>query len=159
MRTDGDFDIMNKMNTLTLFTVGYEGRHLDDFIGELRTHGIERVIDVREIPISRKPGFSKTVLRTRLGDSKIEYVHLKALGSPSVIRHRLHADEDFGAFVQAYSAYLATQDDFVRSALELAKTGPSCLLCFERKSEFCHRSIVARRMAELSAQSISIQNL
>ena len=45
--------------------------------------GVERVIDVRALPLSRRPGFSKTPLRGALEEAGIEYVHLKALGTPA----------------------------------------------------------------------------
>ena len=49
-----------------LFTIGYEGRALDELIAELQAHRIDRVIDVRELPLSRRRGFSKTPLREAL---------------------------------------------------------------------------------------------
>ena len=45
-----------------LFTVGYEGRALDEMIAELVRAGVERLVDVRELPLSRRRGFSKTAL-------------------------------------------------------------------------------------------------
>src|SRR3954466_2864574 len=58
--------------------------------------GVERVIDVRALPLSRRPGFSKSPLRAALEQAGIEYVHLKALGTPaegrSAARAGRHAD-------------------------------------------------------------------
>jgi uncharacterized protein (DUF488 family) len=147
------------MNILELYTAGYEGRQIDSFIADLRVHKIARVIDVREIPISRKPGFSKSSLRAKLMSANIDYVHIKPLGSPSPIRHKLRADSDHEAFIESFTAYLLTQDLFIREALEFAKTGRSCLFCFERQAENCHRSIVAQRISELSIQEVVIHNL
>ena len=151
--------IMISMDILELFTVGYEGRQIETFINDLRIHGIALVIDVREIPISRKPGFSKSSLRANLISANIDYVHIKPLGSPTPIRHKLRADSDHEAFVESFTAYLLTQDIFIREALEFAKNGRSCLLCFERQAENCHRSIVAQRISELSPQEVVIHNL
>jgi len=45
---------------MNLFTIGYEGLNTDDFMALLFEHGIETVVDVRALPLSRKPGFSKS---------------------------------------------------------------------------------------------------
>ena len=89
------------MRPYELLTIGYEGRAIDEFIARLKQFNISRLIDVREIPLSRKPGFSKTSLRERLEDEKIEYVHIKALGSPSPIRNKLKTDWDYDYFFKA----------------------------------------------------------
>jgi len=147
------------MDILELYTAGYEGRQIDSFIDDLRVHKIARVIDVREIPISRKPGFSKSALRANLMSANIDYIHIKPLGSPTPIRDKLRADSDHKAFIESFTAYLLTQDIFIHEALEFAKNGRSCLLCFERLAENCHRSIVAQRISELSPQEVVIHNL
>ncbi len=74
------------MSDYKLFTIGYEGRDIDEFVSLLKDNGITRLIDVREIPFSRKKGFSKSRLNERLQNENIDYVHIKALGSPSEIR-------------------------------------------------------------------------
>ncbi|HET7282589.1 MAG TPA: DUF488 domain-containing protein, partial [Sphingomicrobium sp.] len=67
---------------MKIFTIGYEGATVGEFLAALKQAGIGRVIDVRALPLSRRPGFSKTALRAALEESEIEYVHLKALGTP-----------------------------------------------------------------------------
>ena len=68
---------------MKIFTIGYEATTMGDFIAALKQAGVERVIDVRALPLSRRPGFSKSPLRAALGEEHIDYVHLKALGTPS----------------------------------------------------------------------------
>ncbi len=68
--------------TVTIYTIGYEGVTMDAFIATLRDAGVARVIDVRALPLSRRPGFSKSILAASLRDAGIDYVHLKALGTP-----------------------------------------------------------------------------
>ncbi|MBU1626147.1 DUF488 domain-containing protein, partial [bacterium] len=68
---------------MELYTIGYEGRETDEFISELKKHDITRLIDIRENPFSRKKGFYKSALKTALENQGIEYIHLKALGTPS----------------------------------------------------------------------------
>ena len=81
---------------MKIFTIGYEGATVPEVITALKRAGVERVIDVRALPLSRRPGFSKTPLRNALGESGIDYVHLKALGTPAegraAARAGRHAD-------------------------------------------------------------------
>jgi uncharacterized protein (DUF488 family) len=65
-----------------LATIGYEGADVDDFVATLRSAGIRRLIDVRELAISRRRGFAKRALSGALADADIEYVHLRGLGDP-----------------------------------------------------------------------------
>src|SRR5687768_13417822 len=66
----------------TIFTIGYEGATMAEFLATLRQAGVERVIDVRALPLSRRPGFSKSSLAAELNAMGIDYVHLKPLGTP-----------------------------------------------------------------------------
>src|SRR5438874_2948404 len=84
------------VSEMRIFTIGYEGTTVPEFIVALKAAGVERVIDVRALPLSRRPGFSKSPLRAALGAAGVEYVHLKALGTPAegraAARAGRHAD-------------------------------------------------------------------
>ena len=141
----------NRVPTVTpkLFTVGYEGRSLDDLLEELLEAGVTRLIDVRELPLSRRRGFSKTALGETLYEAGIEYVHVRALGNPKPNRERYRAgDIEGGAAV--YRRHL---NNGSRSALvDLAESlgdGPTCLLCFERDHAKCHRDVVVEALQQL----------
>jgi len=69
-----------------LFTAGYEGATINSFISNLLVNNIEYVLDVRALPLSRKPGFSKSTLAQRLNCEKIQYIHLVELGAPKPLR-------------------------------------------------------------------------
>ena len=84
-----------------VYTIGYEGKNITQFIERLKLVGIEQLIDVREIALSRKNGFAKTALRKALDDNGIVYKHLPGLGSPSDIRHKLKEDWNYVAFFKA----------------------------------------------------------
>src|SRR5829696_2323525 len=71
---------------MRIFTIGYEGTTMPEFIAALQGAGVQRVIDVRALPLSRRPGFSKTPLKGALAEAGIEYVHLRALGTPAAGR-------------------------------------------------------------------------
>ncbi|UCF43976.1 MAG: DUF488 domain-containing protein [Planctomycetota bacterium] len=81
-----------------LFTVGYEGTNINGFIANLLTNSVDCVLDVRQRPLSRKPGFSKNELAQRLNSSKIQYVHLPDLGTPKPIRQKLKSTRDYSTF-------------------------------------------------------------
>src|SRR4051794_19801554 len=67
---------------MRIFTIGYEGTTVPEFVATLKSAGVARVIDVRALPLSRRPGFSKSPLKAALEEVGIEYLHLKALGTP-----------------------------------------------------------------------------
>jgi uncharacterized protein (DUF488 family) len=133
---------------MRIFTIGYEGTTVPEFIAALQKAGVERVIDVRALPLSRRPGFSKSALRSALEESGIEYLHLKALGTPSegrtAARAGRHAD-----MARIYAGQLELPEAMAQSAqmLELAKEKPSALLCMEREPAHCHRTLLLKAVA------------
>ena len=142
-----------------MLTIGYEGRAIDEFITRLKQFNISRLIDVREIPLSRKPGFSKTSLRERLKNENIEYVHIKALGSPSPIRNKLKTDWDYDYFFKAYAKYLSQNMQVIREVYQFISDGINCLMCFERFPEKCHRTAVADRIKEYDGNGLKIKHI
>src|SRR3990167_584374 len=143
----------------TLYTIGYEGRSIDDFVTILKNAGVTRLIDVREIPLSRKRGFSKSSLKQRLEEENIEYAHYKALGSPTEIRHKLRADWDYDHFFEAFSSYLAGKMDVIEEVYEYLSDGINCLMCFEQIPEQCHRSCVAKKIKERDGNGLLIKDI
>lgn len=131
------------MDKMTLYTAGYEGSNISDFIAKLQSNDIKVVIDVREIPISRKKGFSKSALKELLTEDSIEYIHYKELGSPREIRHRLHEDGNFNNFINQYLAYIRDKKSILDEVKNIAEHQNSCLLCFEKEPRQCHRSVLA----------------
>jgi len=135
--------------TRLIFTIGYEGRNLDDFSKELAANGIKRLIDVREIAWSRKPGFSSKRLSEGLSGSGIEYMHLRALGSPKALREELKQTDDFDKFADAYKMYLGAQKESLDLLSNCAIEKPTAIMCFERDPMRCHRSVIASELGEL----------
>lgn len=131
----------------TLFTIGYEGLDLSQFIKYLTGNGVEVLVDVRELAFSRKKGFSKTALSEGLAAAGIEYVHLRALGSPRNVRKKLYADHDYDSFFAAYGEHLDEQDEAVAELAGLVEEhGRVCVMCFEHDHKTCHRSHLADSM-------------
>lgn len=134
---------------MKVFTIGYEATTMADFLAALTGAGVERVIDVRALPLSRRPGFSKTSLAASLAEAGIDYVHLKALGTPK--RGRDAAKKDDVATLEAvYADQLELPEAQAQAAqmLALAAEKPSALLCFERDPRHCHRTLLLEAEAE-----------
>ena len=128
---------------MRIFTIGYEATTMTEFLAVLQQAGVERVIDVRALPLSRRPGFSKSPLRAALNEAGVDYVHLKALGTPSDGRTAARAgrQEDLE---RIYAGQLELPEAIVQAEQmrELAAEKPSALLCFERDPAGCHRTLL-----------------
>jgi uncharacterized protein (DUF488 family) len=133
---------------MKIFTIGYEGATMDEFLSALKHAGVERVIDVRALPLSRRPGFSKTPLKGALEEAGIEYIHLKALGTPAEGRNAARAGRH-GDMARVYAGQLELPEAMAQSAqmLELVAEKPSALLCFERDPQHCHRTLLLKAVA------------
>ena len=133
---------------MKLYTIGYEGVAQADLIAALEAAGVRRLIDVRQLPLSRRPGFSKTPLRSALAEHGIDYVHLKALGTPpegrEAARRGRHAE-----MARIYRATLADPAAMAEAERMKALAGevPSALLCFEREPAHCHRQVLIDAVA------------
>lgn len=144
------------MDRKHVVTIGYEGAELRDFLATLAQAGVRLLLDVREIPLSRRKGYSKRALSDALATAGIAYQHERALGSPKAVRHQLRADGDFRRYFRAFDAHLATQSALL-DALAAQLPGPVALMCFERDWRECHRSVVAAALAE--RRNASVQHL
>ena len=142
-----------------LFTVGYEGESLESFLSTLRSNYVNYLIHVREIPLSRKKGFSKTALSESLIQNNIQYIHLKNLGSPKQAREQLKRTGNYNAFFNIMEKHLSQVSDTLESAYNYVANNTCCLMCFEKEAKNCHRSIVARKIKERDGNGLQITNL
>ena len=128
---------------MKVWTIGYEAATQDDVVAALASAGVERLIDVRQLPLSRRPGFSKTPLSAALAEAGIGYVHMKALGTPPAGREASRKARH-GEMAAIYRAALAEPAAIVAAAQlrELVDEKPSALLCFEREPTHCHRQVL-----------------
>lgn len=131
------------MTATRIFTIGYEGATQAELVSALSGAGVERVIDVRAVPNSRKPGFSKNVLAAGLREAGIDYVHLRALGTPPEGREAARKGKH-DVMERVYAAQLETPEAGAEAAqmIALAEEKPSALLCFERNPAECHRTLL-----------------
>ena len=132
-----------------LFTIGYEAATLDDLIGRLKAAGVQVVIDVRAIAASRRAGFSKTVLAASLAAKDIDYVHLRALGTPKAGRDAARKGRiaEMHAIFEGQLAEPQAQIELLKAG-EIAAGRKAALLCFEAQACGGHRAVVARRLGE-----------
>jgi uncharacterized protein (DUF488 family) len=137
------------LSDAVVWTIGYQAAGFGSFVGALRQAGIKMVIDVRDLPLSRRAGFSKNVLAASLAEENIGYVHLGKLGTPKEGRLALRSG-DYARFWAIYEARLQTPEAQMQlqQAADLARRQPSALLCFEADPAKCHR----RRVAEALVQ-------
>src|SRR3954454_19449658 len=117
----------------TLFTIGYEGKTIDEFLAEVAAAGVERVIDVRAVAASRRPGFSKTALAGGLRERGVDYLHLRPLGTPAAGREAARAGR-IAEMRAIYAEQLETPEAALALEQALAEAGNrrAALLCYEK---------------------------
>lgn len=140
---------------MNVFTIGYEGLDIDGFMSLLAEHDIDTIVDVRELPLSRKAGFSKNALANLLNLSGREYVHMVDLGCPKSVRDLYREDGNWKRYTEGFMKHLKTQDDAIAELSLLTSSANCALLCFEADSNFCHRSMVANAVKDYSGAKVT----
>lgn len=128
---------------MRIFTIGYEGATQDEVIAALRAAGVTMLADVRAVPLSRRPGFSKNILAAGLREAGIDYVGLKALGTPAAGREAARKGQH-QRLAEIYAGQLELPEAMVQAAqlAGMAAEQPVAVLCFERDAASCHRSLL-----------------
>src|ERR1051326_1321988 len=144
---------------IELMTIGYEGMSPADFLRLLENGRVSMLVDVRELPISRRPGFAKTALKEAVTGRGIKYEHIAELGCPRDVRHEYRDDGDWANYTRHFKAYLETQEAALERLAGSMRKERCCLMCYEEDYNFCHRSFVAERVVELIGESVRIYHL
>lgn len=133
---------------MKLFTIGYEGAAQAEVIARLKVAGVQTLIDVRAVAASRRAGFSKTILGESLKVEGIDYVHLRALGTPKAGRDAARKGRvaDMRAIFNDHLSEPQAQIELARLR-SLAGEQSAALLCFEADHAGCHRAVLAERLA------------
>jgi uncharacterized protein (DUF488 family) len=142
-----------------LFTIGYEQTPPKAVLDELENAGVKLLVDVRAVAASRRPGFSKNQLAAGLDERGISYLHLRALGTPKDGRDAARSGK-FDTLHKIYAAHLKTpqareQLDELSSLVK--KSGPVCILCYERDHRHCHRQWIAEIIE--ARDGVKVENL
>jgi uncharacterized protein (DUF488 family) len=132
-----------------LSTIGYEKKTVEELITALEAAGVELLADVRAVAASRRPGFSKTALSGAVRERGIDYLHLRALGTPKAGRDAARKGR-----IEEMHAIFAGQLETPEAGLALEQLREAALerhvalLCYEEDAACCHRAIVAERLAD-----------
>lgn len=145
---------------MKLWTIGYEGWGFDLWVEALREQGVSTVVDVRELPLSRRPGWSKRALAENLSERGFGYIHMRELGTPAPLRHALREGGlTFAEFTPQFEAILAERPAEIDALVTLAHSQPVVLMCWEEDPGVCHRSLVARAAKRRSKQPVAVVNI
>lgn len=130
-------------SSLWIGSVGYEHyRSVEDFARLLADSGVERLVDVRELPISRRRGFAKSALAAALAEEAIEYVHLRSMGNPKEFRD-LYKSGKVAEGRAGYEQLLAHERTEELRELAVTIQGKrSALMCVEAEEDVCHRQVI-----------------
>ena len=142
-----------------LFTIGYEQTPAKSVLDELERAGVKLLVDVRAVASSRRPGFSKNQLAAGLDQRGIAYVHLRGLGTPKDGRIAARSGQ-FDALEKIYAGHLKTpqaREELDELSSLVKKSGPVCILCYERDHQHCHRRWIAEIIED--RDSVKIENL
>jgi uncharacterized protein (DUF488 family) len=140
----------------TLFTIGYTGFSISDFIDFLSENQVECLVDTREIPISRKKGFSKTALSEHLAGAGIGYWHSRLLGSPKALRHEVRETKDYTRFFRLVHRHIETPEVTAELGVVIAKARRqrTCLMCCCPDWTLCHRRCLVEAISEITYFSV-----
>lgn len=130
-----------------LATIGYERKHIGEFLAILGQFKIRTLVDVREIPLSRKPEYRSRALEKAVTSVGIRYLSLPRLGAPKALRVRLQVSRDYTSFFSAYRRHLRKADASLEQLRKVAEGTRTALLCLEQNAEHCHRHVVAQKLA------------
>jgi uncharacterized protein (DUF488 family) len=142
-----------------LFTIGYEQTPAKAVLDELEQAGVKLLVDVRAVASSRRPGFSKNQLAAGLDARGISYLHLRGLGTPKEGRLAARSGK-FDAMHRIYTKHLKTpqaREELDELSALVKKSGPVCILCYERDHSHCHRRFIAEIIE--ARDGVRIENL
>jgi uncharacterized protein (DUF488 family) len=140
------------MKSNTLFTIGYEGRTLNEFIEVLQKNSISILCDVRKNPVSRKKGFSKNQLREAVAAKHIEYKHFPELGIATELRKDTNiTTEKLFAIYREEILRTTAAINALKDLIELLKKESAiAITCYELDHNDCHRSHLAMAIQNLT---------
>jgi uncharacterized protein (DUF488 family) len=129
-----------------VFSLGYQHHTPASLVEQLQAHGIALLVDVRDLPLSRKKGFSKTPLKAAIEAAGLAYLNLRDLGAPREVRQGKAAGWEVGKFRAAYARHLARQEAAIMELEHEAHERPTAILCLEDDPEECHRWVLSQRL-------------
>jgi len=139
----------NKKYTLASFyTIGYEGKNIDNFLDILIQKNITSVVDVRNNPYSMNFWYIGNYLKKYLKKAGIEYINIKELGIPPEYRKNLNSKKDYNKLLAKYRKNLCKKEIYLERLIKNGQKQRTAIMCFEKSPEICHRSVIAERLRE-----------
>lgn len=150
-----------KQSSETLFTIGYEGVSLEQYLNKLIIHGVSVLCDVRKNSLSMKYGFSKNQLKNACEGVGVTYIHIPEVGIESDQRQQLNTQADYDQLFAGYkSQTLNNADQHKKDILHLLKTKKRvALTCFEANINQCHRKHLAESIAEMQEFNCELKHI
>lgn len=133
-----------QVNTITVWTIGYGNRSVEEFIGLLKEHSVEILVDVRSFPTSKVEHFKKEEMQKWLPEHGVAYVWLgKELG---------------GYRRGGYKTHMQTKPfkEGIEKLLEIARKRQTCIMCMEPNPKYCHRRYIS---AHLESQGLELVHI
>jgi uncharacterized protein (DUF488 family) len=141
-------------------SIGYEGyKDNQDFARVLAEAGVRRLVDVRELPISRKRGFAKSALTAACSDVEIDYLHIREFGNPKPIRDLYKSGRVEQGRAEYEAFLLEEREDAVLELSELLTDAPTALMCVERDVTVCHRHVIFESLKTTGGLQLEIAEL
>lgn len=150
-----------KGNKTVLFTIGYEGISLEEYLVRLIKNDVKVLVDVRNNPLSMKYGFSKSQLKKYCASLGIEYVHIPEVGIQSDQRQELNTQSDYDKLFAVYrknnlSKTTTSQNEILKLLKQHKRIA---LTCFEANICQCHRKHLAEAIETLPDFNYEVKHI
>ena len=145
---------------MEIYTIGYEGLNQKEFLAWLQHYKINVIADVRQLPLSRKKGFSKNSLNESLAKNNIEYISYRELGTSKEMRSKLLLTGNYKQFFKEYKNKICDKTEQINELYEIVNSGKKiALLCFEHDAHKCHRKIIADEITKIDGNGLKIKHI
>ena len=150
-----------KSNETILFTIGYEGISLEEYLNRLLKNDIKILVDVRYNPMSMKFGFSKSQIKRYCENLGIRYVHFPEVGIQSEQRQALNTQDDYDKLFAVYRQSNLTKTTVLQEKILilLKENKRIALTCFEANINQCHRKYLAEAIANLPSFEYEVKHI
>lgn len=150
-----------KSNDTVLYTIGYEGVSLEEYLVKLVKYDIKLLVDVRNNPLSMKYGFSKGQLKKYCASLGIEYKHIPEVGIQGNQRQELKTQSDYDKLFVAYCKHTLTETTAQQHAIVqlLKQYKRIALTCFEANICQCHRKHLAEAITQLPEFTYTLKHI
>ena len=154
-------ETVTENNETILYTIGYEGISLEQYLNKLIVNNVKVLCDVRKNSLSMKYGFSKSQLQNACESLKIKYVHIPDLGIDSDKRQSLNSQNDYDRLFKQYEkTTLVENKTAIATVLKLLKQNERiALTCFEAHQCQCHRGTLAKAITQLPEWKYELKHL